>query len=104
MDRKVYVTVGLWAVLAAMIVGGAVGCKAYVQDDGKIVMSLATTLTWEQIGPKEIENEATIGFDFEEWAQKPVVEYFIDSDGDGVNDQSGEVIDETADDPDASDP
>lgn len=98
------VTAGLWMILLAAFAFTLFGCKAYMQDDAKFEVGFKTMLTFEQIGPKEADRQSEAGIDFQDWAKKPIVEYFIDSDGDGVNDQSGEIEDEAAVDPGAVDP
>ena len=96
---KEVATAGLWLFLAAAMIYSFCGCKAYMQDDGKFEVGFKTMLTFEQTGPKETEGLAEVGIDFQDWAKKPIVEYFIDSDGDGVADMSGEPEDEAVDDP-----
>lgn len=100
MRRRQCETAALWVVLAAMVIGGTVGCKAVMQDDGKVVFSLATSLTMEQTGPKETDAESQIGIVLDDWLEdalrRTIPQYFgIDSDGDGVIDMSGEIEDET---------
>ena len=67
------------------------GCLAYMQDDAKFVVSLGTSLTFETIGPKETDDSAKVGVDFQEWVKKPLVEWVIDSDGDGEADMSADT-------------
>lgn len=93
------VTAGLWAILLAAVAYTLFGCKAYMKDDSKFVVTFGTSLEFESVGPKDVERTSEVGVDFQDWAKKPVTAWLIDSDGDGEFDQSGEPNDETVDDP-----
>ena len=56
-----------------------IGCKAYMQDDSKFVVSLGTSLTFETVGPKETDDIATVGVDFQDWMKKPLVDWIVES-------------------------
>ena len=90
-------TGALWIILAAIAFFsfcGTLGCKAYMQDDAKFEVGFKTMLTFEQVGPANKGDRSEMGFDAQEWIKKPAVEWFIDSDGDDVFDQSGELEEE----------
>lgn len=83
-------------VIAAVLICSCLfGCTLVMQDDGTLEAGIATTLTLKQTGPKDVGRESRIGVEFEDWFQDFLIrtfpEYFgIDSDGDGVADQSVE--------------
>ena len=92
-------TCSLWAVLAGLVLFSLCsGCKAYAQDDNTFTVTFGTSLTFASVGPKKTDTRAEAGLDFQDWVKKPIVEWMIDSDGDGEFDQSGELNDETVDD------
>ncbi len=93
------VTLGLWAFLLAAFAYTCFGCKGYMQDDNTFVVTFGTSLTFKSIGPKDVDRRGEVGIDFQDWVKKPIAEYFIDTDGDGVLDQSGEVTNGTPSDP-----
>lgn len=68
------------------------GCFGYAQNDTKWLVTFGTTLSVAQVGPKDTTERAVAGIDLPQWMRKPFVEYFIDTDGDGVADQSGPPV------------
>lgn len=66
------------------------GCFGYSQNDNEWTVTFGTSLAVKQVGPKDTDQQAVVGIDLPKWMRKPFVEYFIDTDGNGVADQSGD--------------
>lgn len=90
------VTVRSWAFLLALFSFTMFGCKGYMQDDNTFLVTFGTTLTFKSTGPKDVDRRGEVGIDFQDWAKKPLVDWVLDSDGDGEADMSA--------DPDAAGP
>lgn len=65
------------------------GCFGVVKDDNTLSLTWSTGLVWSQKGPKDADAESKLGIDVDEQFKKPLIEHFLDTDGDGVDDQSG---------------
>lgn len=84
------------AAAAMLLISTCGGCFTYMQDDGEVQISLATTLTLKQIGPKDAERRSEAGIDLPPWMQNPFVKFFIDLIGDDDADITGDEDDTPA--------
>ena len=89
-NKMAFVDVGLWAIVAVMLLGGGLfGCKGYSQDDNTFTITWGTSLVFESVGPKDATKRGEFGMDFQDWIKRPFTKWVFDSDGDGVPDMSG---------------
>lgn len=50
-------------------------CKGGMKNDSKYVVSFGTSLTFEQIGPKDVNAESLMYIDFMDWAKQPLIDW-----------------------------
>lgn len=74
---KEVVTIALWIFLAAMAWFSFFGCKAYMQDDGEFKVTFGTTLSFQSVGPKDVDRVSEVGLDFQDWAKQPLVDWIV---------------------------